>query len=62
MTHEIAKLILEHADELQLRREMLSRGHGVLLQDGMEKLQAGETSLEELRAARAGSQGYLLRG
>ncbi|NIP95696.1 MAG: type II/IV secretion system protein [Akkermansiaceae bacterium] len=56
------QLILDHADELVLRREHLAADHPILLQDGMEKVAAGQTSLSELQTMRAGAQGFVLRG
>lgn len=44
-------LILNHADEVTLRRQLRQRSNGLLFADGLAQLQDGTTSLEELRVA-----------
>lgn len=58
---EFEDLILNGADEMTLRRQYLAGGRPVLLQDGLDKVEAGETSLDELQDMRAGVDSYLLR-
>lgn len=46
--------ILEHADEISLRESLAARGHRSVLDDAMDKVAAGETSLEEIRRVAVG--------
>ncbi len=43
------ELILEHADEHTLQQRLADRGHQFLLDDAVEKLERGVTTVEELR-------------
>lgn len=43
-------LILEHTSERELWRVLKERGHGSLLTNGLEKVAAGTTTIEELRS------------
>ncbi|MFW6346649.1 MAG: type II/IV secretion system protein, partial [Halomonas sp.] len=47
-TAEDHALILRQADETRLRRSLVERGETLMLQDGLDKAQAGVTSLREV--------------
>lgn len=48
VTNEIRKLIMEHADAVQIKERATSNGMKTLLQDGVEKALKGITTLEEV--------------
>lgn len=53
MNEDFRQLILEHASESQLRRELRKSGVNAILHDGVEKAREGITSLAELQRAGA---------
>jgi len=48
VTNDIRKLIMEHADAVQIKEKAISNGMKTLLQDGVEKALQGITTLEEV--------------
>jgi general secretion pathway protein E len=60
LSEECDQSILNHADELHLRKALLTHDHPILLQDGLIKAAQGLTTLTELQGMGASSQGYLL--
>ncbi len=48
VTNDIRKLIMEHADAVQIKEKAISSGMKTLLQDGVEKALQGITTLEEV--------------
>jgi len=48
MTPAIAKLVMERADTSLLRRQAISDGMTLLIQDGLRKIKAGLTTIEEV--------------
>lgn len=48
ITNDIRKLIMEHADAVQIKEKAISNGMKTLLQDGIEKALQGITTLEEV--------------
>lgn len=48
VTNDIRKLIMEHADAVQIKEKAISNGMKTLLQDGIEKALQGITTLEEV--------------
>jgi general secretion pathway protein E len=48
VTNDIRKLIIEHADAVQIKEKAISNGMKTLLQDGIEKALQGITTLEEV--------------
>jgi type II secretory ATPase GspE/PulE/Tfp pilus assembly ATPase PilB-like protein len=46
--------ILEHVDEISLRESLAARGHRSVLEDAMDKVTEGVTSLEEVRRVAVG--------
>ncbi|MEJ5360651.1 MAG: type II secretion system ATPase GspE [Spirochaetota bacterium] len=48
VTNDIRKLIMEHADAVQIKEKAISNGMKTLLQDGIEKALHGITTLEEV--------------
>jgi len=51
LDEEDRDLVLNHANEGTLRRQLRDRSNGLLFADGLALLEAGTTSLEELRVA-----------
>lgn len=50
MTHEIAKLTMARADTTVLRKQAMADGMTLLLQDGLRKIKAGLTTIDEVLA------------
>lgn len=48
VTNDIRRLIMEHADAVQIKEKAISNGMKTLLQDGVEKALQGITTLEEV--------------
>ncbi|MCX8122971.1 MAG: type II secretion system ATPase GspE [Spirochaetes bacterium] len=48
ITNDIRKLIMEHADAVQIKEKAIANGMKTLLQDGIEKALQGITTLEEV--------------
>jgi type II secretory ATPase GspE/PulE/Tfp pilus assembly ATPase PilB-like protein len=49
LDEEAYRQILDHADEHRLRAWLASRGHRSLLHQGLDKVQQGVTSMQELK-------------
>ncbi len=48
MTPDIAKLTMERADTMRLRRQAINDGMILLIQDGLRKIEAGVTTIDEV--------------
>ncbi len=56
VTNAIAKLILERADARQIQKQAIADGMTVLIQDGLVKIEAGITTVEEVLSVAASQE------
>lgn len=54
LTEEDYRAILDHVDEISIRESLAARGHRSVLDDAMDKVAAGLTSLDEVRRVAVG--------
>jgi general secretion pathway protein E len=59
MTNEIARLTMERADTPRIRKQAIADGMHLLIQDGLRKIKAGVTTIEEVLAVATTEQGVL---
>ena len=50
MTPAIAQLVVQQADALKIKQQALKDGMTLLVQDGIEKIKQGLTTIEEVLA------------